>query len=688
MDIIPFLNINSEYYVLITDEVKECNGIEQSLFFSKDVLISLTKNKKIKKNVINNILEFTNIRVECDYYIYNDSKTIILYKKKNIIESIFQENQDFEYYLGLDKINNFRIKNKSFLIENLFSEKTTQIGDYLNILMNYCFCNEYSLWLYNGITKVMTREAASKSEGQDFADKSTNTSLFDFIESGMQYDIRKPKRIYADKVGMGKMKTLNRILIPMDIKDNKEYCGILNLYSNLENFSLKDETINFIQSYIKTRMIEKRESIHIALEKFEEQLSSTFDLNDNQPFLVDVVRKISTEFKFETCTAFIRKDNKLELISTHNAEYSGKPKTPIEYSLDGHGLSIETIKEGRIVFSYDLKNDNRNSHFYDEPKILPSTNWIGIPLKWDGEVKGLLRVANKYCIDEQKNKKIRNLSYEDFIYLKAACSSISSILRIIELIKKHKTDIVDLEEKTSELEQKTTELNNFNCMLLHEIRTPISKFSSSPDIIKIILRKENIKSETLSIVEKKLDDITVLGDRLAFITNVYYYDQIAQPINIEELNVLADIVYPIMNITREYYKTKWNIEIRYDSDVLRGNLVIGDKRLLNIVLNSLVDNAAKYSTKDKKPIEITGKRDIINKMYKIYVSNYGFPIYDDEIDEIFEDRKRGRYVTNNMLEGTGIGLSLAKKIMKNSNGDLKLISNKNPITFEISIPSK
>lgn len=688
MDIIPFLKINSEYYVLITDEVKECVNLSPSLFFTKAMLNYPKENNKIKGSVVNEILRNTNIRVNSDYYAYKDSKTIVFYKKKNVLDIIFHESQDLEYYLGLDKINIFRIRNKSYLLENLFSVKTTNISDSLKILTNYCFCNEYSLWLYNGITKVMTREASSQCEGLDFVEKSSDTSLFDFIESELQYEVRKPLSKYANKVGMGKMATLNRILIPMDINDNKEYCGILNLYSNLEKFSLKDETIKFIQSYIKSRMIEKREFIHIALERFEEQLSSTYDLNDNQLFLNDVVKKISNEFKFETCTVFIKNDNKLKLISTNNAEFSGKPKTPVEYSLDGDGLSIKTIKEGEIVFSYDLQNDKRNSHFYDEPKMLPSTNWIGIPLKWDNEVKGLLRVSNKYSIDEQKNKKIRNLSYEDFIYLKAACSSVSSILRIIELIEKHKADINDLEHKTIELEQKTSELENFNCMLLHEIRTPISKFSSSPDIIKILLKRLNINNDNLSVIEKKLDDITVLGDRLAFIANVYYYDQVAQPTYIEELNVLADIVYPILNITREYYKTKWKIDIKYDGDGLRGNFVIGDKRALNIVLNSLVDNAAKYSTPDKKPIEIYGKRDIINNMYKIYVSNYGFPIYDDELEVIFEDRKRGRYVKDNMLEGTGIGLSLAKKIMKNSNGDLRLVSNRNPITFEISITSK
>jgi len=688
MDIIPFLKINTEYYVLITDEVKESLKLDSSLFFTETMLKSLKDNFKILQKDISAILRNTNIQVNCDYYIYKDSKTIILYKKKKLLGNVFQESHDLGYYLGLDRINNFRINNKSFLLENLFSEKLHQLSDYLRILMNYSFCNGYSLWLYNGITKVMTREASSQSDGLDFADKTSDTTLFEFIDSSMQYEIRKPRKEYAVKIGMSHMKTLNRILIPMKTIDNNEYCGILNLYSNLENYNLRDETIKFIQSYINARMIEKRESIHIALERFEEQLSATYDLNDYQPFLDDVVKKISNEFKFEICTVFIISGNNLELISSHNAEYSGKPKIPVKYSLEGNGLSIETIKKGEIGFSYDLKNDKRNSHFYDEPKNLPSTNWIGIPLKWNGKVKGLLRVSNKYFLDDKENRKIRNLSYEDFVYLKAACSSVSSILRIIELIKEHKADINDLEEKAIELEEKTTELENFNCMLLHEIRTPISKFSSSPDIVKTLLRKLNINSDTLSIIERKLDDITVLGDRLAFITNVYYYDQVAQPTIIEELNVLADIVYPILNITKDYYKTKWKIDIRYDGDGLRGNIVIGDKRALNIVLNSLVDNAAKYSTLDKKPIEIYGKRDIINNMYKIYVSNYGFPIFDDEIDEIFKDRKRGRYVTSNKLEGTGIGLSLAKKIMKNSNGDLKLVSNRNPITFEIAIPLK
>ncbi len=686
MDTIPFLKLNNEYYFLITDKIKECVNENTSLFFTGAMLSFPEEKNKVKRGTINEILRNVNIEVDCDYYIYRDPKTIVLYKKKNKLDSLFQDNKDLEYYLGLDMINNFRIKNKSFLFENLFNEKKNHIEECLNILMNYCFCNEYSLWLYNGITKVITREASSVSAGPDFAEKKSNTTLFEFIESGLQYEFRKPKKEYADKVGLGKMKTLNRILIPMDIKDNDKYCGILNFYSNLENFSLKDETIKFIQSYIKTRMIEKRESIHLALERFEKQLSSSYDLSDNQPFLDDVVEKISNEFKFETCSVFIINDNKLELISSHNAEYSGKPKSSVKYPLDGDGLSTKTIQAKDIVFSYDLRNDKRNSHFYDEPKILPSTNWIGIPLKWDNDVKGILRVSNKYYLDDQKNIKIRSLSYEDFIYLKAACSSISSILRIIELIKKHISEITELEEKTKELEEKTDELERFSRIFLHEIRTPISKFSLSPISIKRILNKGNVDKNTLAIVEKRLDDITVLGDRLSFITHVYYYDQMVLPIKIEKVNVLSEIIYPIINITKEYVRTKWKVDIIHDGDSLRGFYVLGDKRLLNIVLNTLVDNAAKYSTEAKVPIEIYGKRDIISNMYKIYVSNYGFPIEDDEVDEIFIDRKRGKYVINNKLEGTGIGLSLAKNIMKNSNGDLKLISNKNPITFEITIP--
>ena len=676
MEIIPFLKINTEYYILITDEVKECKKLNPSFFFNKSILIDLKEKETVIKGVVNEILKGVNIRVTSDYNIYKDPKTIVLYRKKRKLESIFKKKQDYEYYLGLQKINTFRIQNKSFLFENLFNEKKIHIGSYLNILMNYFFCDEYTFWLYNGITHIMTREASSYSKDQIHINRTNDTSLFDFVDSGLMYEIRKPNRKYAEKFGLDKMKTLNRIYVPLE---NKDFYGILNFYSTLENFSLKDKAIKFLQSYIKTRIIENRESMHLALESFEDRLSSGYDLTNYQPFLDDIVEKISNEFKFETCSVFIIKDNMLELISSHNPEFSGKPRFPIRYSLDGEGLSIRTIREEGLVYSYDLQNDKRNSHFYDEPKKLPPTNWIGIPLKWNDQVRGILRVSNKYYLDGQE-RKIRSLRYEDFIFLKAACSSVSSVLRIIELIQKHVSEINNLENKTDELE-------NFGRVFLHEIRTPISKFSLSLISIKKILRKGSVDANTLSIVEKRLDDITVLGDRLAFITNVYYYEQMVQPVKIEKINVLSEIVFPIINITREYVRTKWKVDIIHDGISLRGHYVLGDKRLLNIVLNTLVDNAAKYSTEEKKPIEIYGKSDILNNVFKIYVSNYGFPIYDDEVDEIFKDRKRGRYVTSNRLEGTVIGLDLAKKIMKNSNGDLKLISNKNPITFEITIPS-
>lgn len=682
MNIFPFLKVNDNYCVLITDEIKECTKVKSSFFLPISSIDFLKNGEKLNSELVNELLKDLHIQVEHDYFVFKNDYSIVLYRKPNILEALTIKRNTDKYFSGLQKIDSFKNNNKSYLLLNLFDEKKNNIGHYLKILMSFCLCNEFSFWLYNGITQTMTLEASSLTSKQLFRTRSDDTSLFEFIDKKIEYESRIPNKIYTNGSVLDHMKTLNRVLIPLE---SNEHYGILNFYSEFENFDLKSDTIKFLRAYIKNRFSIYKEAMHISFENFENELSKSYDLTDYQPILNDVVKRISNEFKFETCSVLLKKDSSLHLISSHNYIYSGKPKNPVVYSLNSSGLSLETIRTNKTTYSYDLKNDERNSHFYDEPKELESSNWIGIPLVWDNEPKGLLRVSNKYFINENDGaKKVRSLQYEDFIFLQVACRSISNILRIVELLQIN-------ELKISELKRNTEELESFSRVFLHEIRTPISKFSLSPIYLTKYLEKGKeqgkVDNEIFEHVRKRLNDITVLGDRLAFVTNVYYYDQIVKPVNIEKINVLSELVFPVVNITKDYVRTKWGVNINHEYNSLIGQVVFGDKRLLNIVLNILIDNAAKYSNEEKKIIRVYGKRDYSNNLFRVFVENHGYPIYDDEVDDIFRDRKRGRYVVENRLEGTGIGLDLAKRIMLNSNGDLRLISNKNPITFEMSIPT-
>lgn len=285
------------------------------------------------------------------------------------------------------------------------------------------------------------------------------------------------------------------------------------------------------------------------------------------------------------------------------------------------------------------------------------------------------RVKDKHAI-ENKSKLI-NLKPSDFESLQSICTHISNIL---DIEYAHKS----LQLSTKEFEKSYNDLKNFHKVFLHEIRTPISTFSTSPLRIQKLLKNYD---ENKFSVEKKLDDIKVMGERLSFIANTYYFHELVKSRKPKKLSVMKNIVFPVLNISRDYIRNQYEIYIHLDLIHLEGAYVYGDKMLLNIVFNTLISNAGKYGQISGKPITVKGERDANGNYFYIVVSNYGLFIHENEREKIFFNGYRGQEVEKQKLGGTGIGLYLAKEIMKNQqNGDLLLTSYEKPVTFKIKIP--
>lgn len=98
------------------------------------------------------------------------------------------------------------------------------------------------------------------------------------------------------------------------------------------------------------------------------------------------------------------------------------------------------------------------------------------------------------------------------------------------------------------------------------------------------------------------------------------------------------------------------------------------------VMSILLDNATKHCSKDGR-IEVklkNNKNDII-----ITVSNTGDPIPKGEEEKIFERFYRVDKARNRKENRYGLGLSIAKKIVENHNGNISANSNNGITTFKI-----
>jgi signal transduction histidine kinase len=116
-------------------------------------------------------------------------------------------------------------------------------------------------------------------------------------------------------------------------------------------------------------------------------------------------------------------------------------------------------------------------------------------------------------------------------------------------------------------------------------------------------------------------------------------------------------------------------------------LIVGDPGRLNSVMTNLVSNAVKF-TEPGGLIKI--KVDFDEDEIHVSVSDNGPGIPEDEIPRVFEHLFRGRVTVrdpNNPIEGTGLGLALAKTVVEQHGGRIWVTSKPGEgSTFHVTLP--
>jgi PAS domain S-box-containing protein len=116
-------------------------------------------------------------------------------------------------------------------------------------------------------------------------------------------------------------------------------------------------------------------------------------------------------------------------------------------------------------------------------------------------------------------------------------------------------------------------------------------------------------------------------------------------------------------------------------------LILGDPNRLNSVMANLLSNAIKFTVQGGKiKVDVQWDADQV----EISVTDNGPGISEDEIPRVFEHLFRGRAAVrdpNNPIEGTGLGLALAKTIVEQHGGRISVTSQEGKgSTFAFSLP--
>ena len=204
---------------------------------------------------------------------------------------------------------------------------------------------------------------------------------------------------------------------------------------------------------------------------------------------------------------------------------------------------------------------------------------------------------------------------------------------------------------------------NFMMAVTHELKTPISVARLNLET----LQKYNLDPEKQKkLIRTTLDET----ERLNFLTNnILVSSQLESKeyeSSKEELDLSDLLKDRIQNFRNRFPERKFNETIEADAAIK------GDPLLLQILINNLLENAIKYSSKETI---VTATLKKIRSGIELHVIDEGPGIPDKEREKIFNKFYRIGDEATRKKQGTGLGLYLCRKIASDHNADISVTNN-------------
>ncbi|OGD54412.1 hypothetical protein A3J78_00115 [Candidatus Beckwithbacteria bacterium RBG_13_35_6] len=215
------------------------------------------------------------------------------------------------------------------------------------------------------------------------------------------------------------------------------------------------------------------------------------------------------------------------------------------------------------------------------------------------------------------------------------------------------------------IEKALNEQKRFVADASHELRTPLTALKTS---VEVALRDEKINlAEVKKVLYSNLQDIDGLESLTSNLLSLANLQDNANNLGFDKTNI-AEVISKAVKKIKPLAKKK-SITIKVD---VKKQVIVANKESLEKLLLILLDNAIKYTPKKGK-IWINAERSRTN--LTLSIKDTGIGIDKKDIPNIFKRFYRTDQVrTKDTLGGFGLGLSVAKEIIKQHKGSVKVES--------------
>ena len=265
-----------------------------------------------------------------------------------------------------------------------------------------------------------------------------------------------------------------------------------------------------------------------------------------------------------------------------------------------------------------------------------------------------------------------------------ASLSVQSQDEVGVLVDALRTMVTTLKERIREADAANKAKSSFLSTMSHEIRTPMNAILG---ITEIQLHNETLAPDVKDSIEK----IYTSGDLLLSIINDILdlskieAGKLDLHINKYEIASLASDTAQL-NMIRIGNKP---IEFELQVDAQMPSHMAGDELRIKQILNNVLSNAFKYTKAGMVKLSISaeaGKSDD-EAVLVVDVSDTGQGMTDEQVSRLFDEYARFNQSANRTTEGTGLGMSITRNLIRLMNGEIVVESEPGKGTsFTIRLP--
>ena len=373
-------------------------------------------------------------------------------------------------------------------------------------------------------------------------------------------------------------------------------------------------------------------------------ISSTLDLQETLRLVIQIAAEL-TNSKVASILLLSPDKDLLNFVATSDSQSLVGVSVPVETSIAGW-----VVRENRPLITDEVEKDTR--HYHD---IHQTTGWLpqsilAVPLRHKGVVIGALEVVNK--------KDGTRYNQYDLALAQALGSQAAVAIANARLF--NQTDAI--------------------AEVMHELKTPLLALTAALELLDRDISNEQRKTIMDTMREETARLVKMTQDFL----DLSRLDSGRERLNLRDINLPELILNVVEAQTPQAQQTNITIGVFLDKDKPLPTISADEDRLKQVLMN-LVSNGIKYNRPNGR-IAIRARSE--GGQVRVSVADTGQGISPEDLPHLFERFYRVPSLEG-YSDGSGLGLSIAKRIIEAHGGRIEVESELGKGTvFHCILPMK